>query len=220
MKTIFKAALLATVPFAVAAIALPTVASAQAAGSIAVASLDEAVQKSNAFVLAVNQIKITYKPQLDAFDARSKVLNTEMQPMVTAFQAAQRAPSPNQAALQTQYTALQTKQQNAQKELQGLYAPIGRAQAYAEEQIVAKLDGVLKSTMTAKKVALVLQPQSTVSYQPTVDITPDIIAGLNVAITTVSITPPAGWQPGGQGQAGATAAPAAATPAKPAPTGR
>jgi Skp family chaperone for outer membrane proteins len=218
MKTIFKAALLATAPFAVAALALPTVAAAQTTGSIAVASLDEAVQKSNAFVLAVNQIKITYKPQLDAFDARSKALNAEMQPMVTAFQTAQRAPNPNQAALQTQYTTLQTRQQAAQKELQGLYAPIGRAQAYAEEQIVAKLDGVLKSTMTAKKVSLVLQPQATISYQPTVDITPDIIAGLNTAVASVSITPPAGWQPGGQGQAGA--APAAATPAKPAPTGR
>jgi Skp family chaperone for outer membrane proteins len=218
MKTIFKAALLATAPLALASVILPSVASAQATGGIAVANLDEAVQKSNAFVLAVNQIKITYKPQLDAFDARSKALNAEMQPMVTAFQTAQRAPNPNQTALQTQYTALQTKQQAAQKELQGLYVPIGRAQAFAEEQIVAKLDGVLKSTMTAKKVSLVLQPQATISYQPTVDITNDIVTGLNAAITTVSITPPAGWQPGGQGQAGAPAA--AATPAKPAPTGR
>jgi Skp family chaperone for outer membrane proteins len=218
MKTIYKSILLATAPIALAGIVLPTVASAQAAGSIAVASLDEAVQKSNAFVLAVNQIKNTYKPQLDAFDARSKVLNAELQPLVAAFQTAQKAPNPNQAALQTQFNALQTKQQNAQKELQGLYAPIGRAQAYAEEQIVAKLDGVLKSTMTAKKVALVLQPQATISYQPTVDITPDIITGLNGVVTTVSITPPAGWQPGAQGQAGAAAP--ATTPPKPAPSGR
>ncbi|MFM9852631.1 MAG: OmpH family outer membrane protein [Sphingomonadaceae bacterium] len=219
MKTIYKSLLLAAAPIAIAGTVLPTVASAQVTGSIAVASLDEAVQKSNAFVLAVNQIKITYKPQLDAFDARSKVLNAELQPLVAAFQTAQKAPNPNQAALQTQFTALQTKQQNAQKELQGLYAPIGRAQAYAEEQIVAKLDGVLKTTMTAKKVALVLQPQATISYQPTVDITSDIITGLNGVVATVSVTPPAGWQPGGQGQAGAPAA-AAATPAKPAPTGR
>jgi Skp family chaperone for outer membrane proteins len=220
MTKFAKFMLLAAAPIA-AVVALPTVASAQAT-SIGVANLEEAVQKSNAFVLAINQIKITYKAQIDAFEARSKALNTEIQPLVTAFQTAQRAPNANQAALQTQYTALQTRQQNANKELQTLYLPVGRAQAFAEEQIVAKLDPALKAAMTKKKVALVLQPNATVSYQPVADITTDIVAELNTAVPNVSITPPANWQPGGQqGQAGAPAAPGApAQPAKPQPQGR
>ena len=50
------------------------------------------------------------------------------------------------------------------------------------------------------------------SYQPTVDITDAVVTEINALVPSVSITPPAGWQPGRQGQA---AAPAAA-PANPA----
>jgi Skp family chaperone for outer membrane proteins len=215
MKTFVKAALLAAAPIAVIS-ALPTDASAQVVSNVAVANLEDAVQKSNAFVLAINQIKITYKPQIDAFEARSKVLNAELAPLVTAFQAAQRAPNPVQSALQAQYTAIQTKQQSAQKELQGLSAPFGRAQAYAEEQIVAKVDAALKAAMVAKHVTMVVSPQATVSYQPSADITTDVVTQINALVTTVGITPPVGWQPGGQGGTAAPApAPAAAAPTSP-----
>ena len=221
MNTFFKALLLAAAPVA-AVVALPTVASAQVMPGVGVADLNEAVAKSNAWVLAANQIKITYKAQIDAFEARSQVLNAEIQPLVTAFQTAQRAPNPNQQALQTQAQQIQARQQSAQKELGGLYQPIGRAEAYAQEQIAAKLDAALKAAMNKKKVGLVLNPQATISYQPAVDLTNDIIAELNVAVPNVGITPPANWQPGGAGQAAApaAAAPAATTPPKPQPQGR
>jgi Skp family chaperone for outer membrane proteins len=213
MKIALKAAMLAAASLT-AVSALPTIASAQAAGGVAVANLDQAVERSNAYVLAVNQIKTTYKPQIDAFDARSKALNAEMQPMITAFETARRAPNANQQALQTQAQAIQTRQQSAQRELQQLYLPIGRAQAYAEEQITAKLEAALKSAMNAKRIQLVLQPQATVSFQPSVDITNDIIAALNTTVTQVGIVPPQGWNPGGQqGQGAAPAAPG--QPAKP-----
>jgi Skp family chaperone for outer membrane proteins len=221
MKTITKSLLLAAAPLA-AIVAMPVVAMAQAAPAVGVANLNEAVEKSNAWVLAANQIKITYKAQIDAFEARSRVLNGEIQPLVTAFQTAQRAPNPNQAALQTQAQAIQTRQQSAQKELGGLYQPIGRAETYAQEQIAAKLDAALKAAMVKKKVGIVLQPQATISYQPALDITADIIAELNTSVPNVSITPPANWQPGGQGGAAPAAAPAAGTPTppKPQPQGR
>jgi Skp family chaperone for outer membrane proteins len=219
MKTLLKGA-------ALAALAIPAAAHAQAT-SIGVANLDQAVERSGAYTLAVSQIKTTYKAQIDAFDARSKVLNTEIQPLITAFQTAQRAPNANQQALQTQATQIQTRQQNAQRELQQLYLPIGRAQAYAEEQVVAKLDQALKAAMNAKRIGLVLQPQATVSYQPVADITNDIIGELNKLVPSVGIVPPANWQPGGQGQApGAAPAvpvpgqPAAPQPPRPQPQGR
>jgi Skp family chaperone for outer membrane proteins len=204
MITKLKAALLAAT-----VIALPSTALAQAAASaIAVANLEEAVQKSRAFTTAIGQIKVTYKAQIDTLEARQKALNAEIAPLVTAFQAAQKAPNPNQAALQTQYNAIQTKQQNGQKELQNLGTPVARAQAYVEEQIVGKLDAALKAAMVKKGVAMVLSPQATVSYAPTADLTDEITAELNTTVPSANITPPAGWQPGGQG---------AAQPAKPAP---
>jgi Skp family chaperone for outer membrane proteins len=212
MTKIFKAILLASAPMTLA-IALPTVASAQAVTNVAVANVEEAVQRSAAFTAAVAQIKTTYKAQIDAFDARQKSLQAELQPLVTAFQTAQRAPNANQAALQTQATAIQTRQQAAQRELQNLALPFGRAQAYAEEQISGKLEAALKAAMIKRKVNLVVAPQATISYQPTADITGDIVTELNTLVPSVSTAVPANWQPGGQGQA--ASAPPAATPPKP-----
>ena len=217
MKTFFKAALLAAAPLI---IAMPVAAQAQAVEGIAVADIQGAVQKSAAFITAMGQMKTTYATQIATFEARSKVLQGEIAPLVTAFQAAQKANTP-QATLQTQYAAIQTKQQSAQAELQRLSAPIARAQGYVEEQIGAKLDTAIKAAMVARKVNLVLAPQATISYQPSVDITDAIVAELNRNVPTVGITPPAGWQPGGQGAAANAAAPAAAPkPTTPPPSGR
>jgi Skp family chaperone for outer membrane proteins len=212
MTKIFKALMLASAPV-LAVAALPTVASAQAVTNVAVANAEEALQRSNAFTQAVAQIKTTYKTQIDAFEVRQKALQAQIQPLVTAFQAAQKAPNPNQAALQTQVTAIQTKQQSAQRELQQLSTPFARAQAYAEEQIAAKLEAALKAAMLKRKVNLVLTPQAAVSYQPSADITNDIVAELNTLVPSVSIAVPANWQPG-QNQA------AGAAPTAPKPQGR
>ena len=211
MTKIFKIMLLATVPMAFS-VALPTAASAQAVTNVAVANVEEAVQRSGAFTAAVAQIKVTYKAQIDAFDARQKVIQAELKPLVAAFQAAQAAPNANRTALETQANAIQTRQQTAQRELQNLAQPFGRAQAYAEEQIGSKLEAALKAAMVKRKVSLVVSPQATISYQPAADITGDIVTELNTLVPAVSIAVPANWQPGGQGQA---AAPAITTPPKP-----
>jgi Skp family chaperone for outer membrane proteins len=212
MKTIFKAALLAAAPLA---LAIPVAAQAQAVEGIAVADIQGAVQKSAAFITAMNQMKTTYATQITTFETRSKALQAEIAPLVTAFQTAQKANTP-QATLQTQYNAIQQKQQAAQAELQRLSAPIARAQGFVEEQIGAKLDAAIKAAMIAKKVNLVLNPQATISYQPSVDITDAVVAELNRTVPAVGITPPAGWQPGGQGAA--APAPVAPKPTTPTPT--
>ena len=209
MKMIFKAALLAAAPI----LATSGVAHAQAVSGIAVADIQGAVQRSAAFTTAMTQMKTTYAAPISTFEARSKALQAEIAPLVTAFQAAQKA-NTAQATLPTQYTAIQRKQQSAQTELQTLSAPIARAQAYVEEQIGAKLDGAIKAAMVARKVNLVLSPQATISYQPTVDITDAVISELNRSVPTVSITPPAGWQPNAQGGAPSAARPATPTPGR------
>ncbi len=215
MKTLLKATLFATASLGMVA-ALPSFAMAQAAPAapvVGIANLEEAVAKSNAWVLAANQIRITYAPQITAFEARKRGIEAELQPLAAAIQAAQAAPSPNTAAINGQIQQFQGRQQAAQGELQRLYAPIGRAEAFAQEQILTKLDSALKAAMTKRRVGIVLQPQATVSYAPTADITNDIVAELNTSVPQVSIAVPANWQPGGGG-----AAPAAG--AAPAPAGR
>jgi Skp family chaperone for outer membrane proteins len=214
MKTIFKALALATVT-TVGAVSFAPLASAQAVQGVAVADLEDAIAKSNAAVLAANQIKMTHKAAIDAVDARTAVLNTEYQQMVQAYQTAARAPNPNQATLQTQAAAIQKKQQDAQRELQNMAKPYVLAEAYAMEQIKAKLEPAVRAAMTAKRVSILLQPQALILPAPTADITNDVVAELNKVVANVSITPPAGWP-----NQGGAAAPAAVTPAKPQPSGR
>jgi Skp family chaperone for outer membrane proteins len=215
MKNMFKAALLAAATVTAVA-AVPQIASAQAVGGIGVADLEDAMQKSNAFVLAVNQIKITYKAQLDAFEARRVALEAALAPKVEAFQAAQKVPNANQPALQVQLTALQKQKQDGDRELATMYGPVQRVTAYVQEQIGRNMEAALKSAMRKKGVGVVLSPnpQVTISYVPSADITNDIVTELNVLVPTVSTAVPAGWQPG---QAAGAAAPA--RPAAPAPAG-
>ncbi len=225
MKTIIKAFALATAP--VAALALTAVpAAAQSKSGIAVANLGQAVATTTAYATARTQMNTTYKPQIDAFNARKTALDTELKTKSDALQAALKAannqPTP---ALQTQYEQLQQRSQQAQEELQRQGQPIALAQAYIEEQITAKLGDALKAAMAKTKTDLVLTPDATVSYGPAVDITAAVTTELNALVPSVGITPPAGWQPGRQGQPGsapAAAAPAPAASGKPAqkPTSR
>lgn len=212
MKTIVKAAALILAP--VTTLALTAVpAAAQSKTGIAVADLQGAVGTSAAYTTARTQMQTTYKPQIDAFNARKTAIDTDLKTKGDALQAALKAaggkPTP---AIETQYQQFQQSQQAAQAELQRLGQPIALANAYVEEQITAKLSDALKAAMTKAKVDLVLNPEATVSYQPTVDITQSVVTELNALVPSVGITPPAGWQPGRQGQA--AAAPAPATPAQ------
>lgn len=197
-------------------------ATAQVAG-IAVADPEAAVANSKAWATARTQIQTTYKAQLDQANTRRQAITTELQPLVAAYQKAAAAPGATEASLRTQAQAIQTREQTANAELQRLTAPASRAQAYAIEQISAKLPDAVNGAVRAKNVSLLLRPNAALFAQPTTDITSAITAELDRLVPTVGITPPANWQPGQQGDA-AAAAPAAA-PAAPAantraPTGR
>jgi Skp family chaperone for outer membrane proteins len=211
MKTLIKAVLLASAGIGAVAI-VPTIAAAQAVSNVAVADLEDAVAKSNAYVLAVNQIKITHKATIEKVDARTAVLNNELQVLAKAFETARAAPNPNQAALQQQAQSIQGKQEAAQRELQTLALPYARAEAFAKQQITAKLETALKNVMAAKRLSMVIKPD--VLWLPAAassDVTADVVAQLNTLVPSVSITPPA---------AGAAPAAAPGTPPKPQPSGR
>lgn len=214
--TTFKTLLLA------AALMAPGVAAAQV-GGIAVADPEAAVANSRAWSAARTQIQTTYKTQLDQANARRQAISAELQPLVTAYQTAAAAPGATEASLRPQAQAIQTKEQAANAELARLTQPAQRAQAYALEQISAKLPDAVNAAVRAKNVSLLLRPNAALFANPAADVTSAITAELDRAVPTVSITPPANWQPGQQQQQGA-AAPASQTPAPAAntrrPTGR
>ena len=232
MNILTKTALLATLPAALLA-AIPATVFAQAAapapalagGGVAIADLEEAVNKSNAWVLAVNQIKITHKDVIARFEARAAAINTELQPFATQIQTAQRAPNPNEAAIKGQVEAFQKRQAAAEQELQAMRLPVTRSEAFAKQQIFEKLEQAARSAMTKRRIGLLLKPDAAQLNATSSDITTDIITEINALVPSVNTNPPANWPPQ-QGAAGAAPAPGAVQPAprpqtpKPQPQGR
>jgi Skp family chaperone for outer membrane proteins len=193
-----------------AALAVAAPATAQVNG-IAVANPEAAVAKTRAWVTAKSQIETQYKTQLDQANARRQAAQTELQPLVSAYQTAARAPNASEASLRPQLQAIQTREQAAQQEIGRLTQPAQRAQAYAIEQISNQLRTAVDGAVAKKRVTLLLRPEAALFAQPAADITNDITAELDRLVPTVSITPPANWQPGQQ--QGAAAATTQQTPA-------
>ncbi|TXC68817.1 OmpH family outer membrane protein [Sphingorhabdus soli] len=212
MKTLFKAAALASVTLAGMTVAAPAVM-AQSRTSIAVADYEGAVTKSAAFTTAMTQMQTTYAAQIKAVQDRAAQLQADAQPAVDAYNAAAKAPGATDASIRPAAEALQRKQTAAQQEIGRLNQPILLARAYVEDQIVVQLDAAVKAAMTAKKVDLLIQPQAVLAREPYVDITDAVVAELNRRVPSVGIVPPAGYEPGKlQKDAQQRQAPAAAQP--------
>lgn len=200
MRIFLNAVALATAPVTVLALSA-TPATAQSKLGIAVVNLDHAVNASSAATTARSQMQVTYKASIDNFNTRKAALDAELKQKAEALQAAAKAANGKSTpALQSQYEALQKRQQEAQAELQRIGQPIALANAFVEEQISAKINDALKNAMAKAKVDLVLTPEATVSYQPSVDMTNMVVTELNALVPTVGIVPPTGWKPGGQQQ--------------------
>lgn len=185
-----------------AAIATPLALAAPASAEVAVADLNAAVSQSAAMKAAGAQIQTQYKAQIDAANARQQALQTQLAPLAQELQTLQGNPATAPATLQTKAQAFQARRDAAQKELAGLTASFERPAAYAQEQVVDKLDQAVRAAMTAKNVTVLIRPDAVFTALPAGDLTQDIVAQLNNLVKTVSTTPPAGWTPGQQQAAG------------------
>ncbi len=214
MKTMFKAIAFATV--AAGSIAVATPAAAQSRVGVAVADAPTAIEQSTTYKNALRQIQTTYAAQIQQANTREQALVAEIQPLATAYNNAVNAKPQVPATINAAAQALQTKQQAAQRELATIRRPLELAGAYVQSQLTPRLEEATKNVMRSKKVDLILSAQATTYFEPYVDISSDIGAELSRLVPTVSVTPPAGWQPGQQQQAPA----AAPAPARPAPRGR
>ncbi|MFT5537686.1 OmpH family outer membrane protein [Parasphingorhabdus sp.] len=194
-KTILKSAAVAMVAMTAPAL-VSAPAMAQSKSSIAMANYEAAMAKSQAYTVAMTQMQTTYKADIDAVNARATALQAELKPVVEAYNAAVQKPGATPQSVQPQAQALQAKQQSAQQELTVLRQRISLATAYVEEQIALKLEAAVKAAMKVKNVDLVLSPQAVIAREPYVDITDAIVLELNKLVPSVSITPPAGWEPG------------------------
>lgn len=171
-------------------------ATAPAVAGIAVANLDAVIANSNAFRTAQQQRPVTYKAQIDAAEARRKVLAGQLQPMADKFTRESQAPNANQASLAQQAQAIQKLQESGQTELQNLLQPVAMSEAYVQEQINDKLDQAVKNAMVKQKVSLLLNPQAIVALANNAyNLNQAILNELNTLLPSAQLVPPQGWEP-------------------------
>lgn len=223
MTSTFKTAALAATA-AVALLAAPASAqrnrdaapTAPVAPIVVVADTDGAIQASNAYQVAMQQMQATYAPQLADLQTRRTALQAELQTLYTAVETEQNRTPQNRTALETAARNFQARQASAEQEIQRIGAPLELARQYVIEQITLQMSPAVTTARTARGANLVLRRESVIYAGEVANITPAIVAELNRLVPNVQIVPPQGYEPGqliAAQQAAANPAAAAATPA-------
>jgi Skp family chaperone for outer membrane proteins len=197
---ISKKHLLLALAAAPAAIAVAAPASAQVNG-IAYASPVRVVGGSKAFGAAQQQISTTYKAAFDQLAQRRQALANELKPLTAQIdsnkdgnvtdaeiQAAQNAKNP---AIEK----IRTAQTNAQNDIARLGNPAARAELFAIESLLRQYEPAQLRVVNARKIGVVLSPEVFMYAPDSADISQAITAEIDKVAPTVSIQPPADWQP-------------------------
>lgn len=180
-------------------------AQAQVAG-IAIADPETVILTAKALDAANATIATTYKAQLDQATARAQALQAQLNTLYAPLdlnkdkQLSDDEIAKAQAAKSPALAQIETAQRTGQADVARLRGPATLAQAYAIEQISQKYAAAMQSVVASKKLSLLLSAGTVQFSAPAVDVTDAIKAELDRANPTVTITPPAGWQPSQQTQ--------------------
>ncbi|HUE78562.1 MAG TPA: OmpH family outer membrane protein [Sphingomicrobium sp.] len=183
MKTMITLATLiglATVPSAALAQRVP-------AASIVVVETDRIYRECTACRTAQTQLQT----RVTALQTRQQTLTNELRPEGQAIQAAIQALNGKEpdAALRTRAQAFQTRQEQANQELSRGQQNIQSIQANVVQQINARMNPVISQVMTARGANLAVDVGSTLAHAPVINVTAEVLAGLNRALPSVSLTP-------------------------------
>ena len=182
LNKIFAAALAASV-------LMPVAAQAQRAPAavIVVVDSDRIYRECTACKTAQTQLQ----GQVTALQNRSRTLEAQLRPEGQAIQTAANALKGKEpdAALKTRATNFQKKQSDAQQELQRSQQNIQSIQANVVKQIDAQLRPAINSVMVAKGANLAVDVEATLAHGQGLDVTADVLAAVNRALPSVSLTP-------------------------------
>lgn len=190
MKIFSKFAVVSSV--AALAMSMSSAASAQVAG-IATVDTTVAIFKSKALGAAYTAISKQFEGSAALMDTKQK----EMQPLRAQLDTnkdgklTQEEVDAARAANNPIIKTLEDKE----GEVAALQDPIIRAQVFALQNIASKYEAAQTQVIAAKKIGIILAPDAFLWAPPSVDITPDVTAALNVLVPTVNTTPPANYQP-------------------------
>jgi Skp family chaperone for outer membrane proteins len=196
MKTLIYLAALAA-----SAAAVPTVAVAQRAPAavIVVVDSDRIFRECTACKSAQSQLQT----KVTALQTRQKTLADGLRPEGQSIQAAIQALAGKEpdAALRARVKAFQAKEEAANKELQTGQQNLQSIQANVVRQLNTRLAPIINQVMTAKGANMAVDVGATLGHAQGTDATADVLAALNAALPSVSLTPlPASAQQQPQGR--------------------
>ncbi len=197
---ITKKAILAAMLAAPAALAIAAPANAQVAG-LAYANPTSVVAASKAFGAANQQISTTYKAAFDQMQQRRTALENELKPLVAQLDAnkdgkvSEEEGKAAQTAKNPAIEKIRTAQTNAQTDLGRLSNPAARAELFAIELILRQYEAAQLRVVNARKISVVLSPEVFMYAPDSANISQAITAEIDKVAPTVSIQPPADWQP-------------------------
>ncbi|HET7315992.1 MAG TPA: OmpH family outer membrane protein [Sphingomicrobium sp.] len=172
-----------------AALAVPTAASAQRAPAavVVVVDTDSIYRDCTACKSAQSQLQ----SRVQALQTRQKTLADQLRPEGQSIQAAIRALDGKEpdAALTKRVKDFQQKEQQANEELAKAQQNLQSIQANIVRQIEARLRPVINQVMTQRGANLALDVDNTLAHVQATDVTAAVLAGLNAALPSVSLTP-------------------------------
>ena len=174
---------------AASALAVPATVSAQRvpAASIAVVDSGKIYAECTACVAARSQLQSQTTTLQNRQKALADGLRPEGQQLETAVNAlAGKTPD---AALQARIKAFQDKERAANTELQQGQQRLQSTQANVLRQINERLNPIINQAMTARGANVALDVDATLAHAATINITADVLARLNAALPSVSVTP-------------------------------
>ena len=174
---------------AVAAVAIPAAAPAQRApAAVAVViDSDRVYRDCNACRTAQQQLQT----QITGLRNRQQALTNEIRPEGEAIQQAVQALNGREpdAALRTRVQNFQRRQEQAQQELSRLEQNIQSIRANVIRQIDERMRPVINQVMTQRGANIALDTNTTLGHAPAINVTDAVLAGLNAALPSVSLTP-------------------------------
>ena len=174
---------------AASTVAVPASVSAQRLPATVVAVVDtgKIYSECTACVAARTQLQ----SQMTALQTRQKTLADQLRPDQTSLETAVNALNGKQpdAALQARIKAYQDKERAANTELQTGQQRLQSTQANVLRQVNERLNPIINQAMTARGANIAVDVDATLAHSQTVNITADVLARLNSALPSVSVTP-------------------------------
>ncbi len=174
---------------AAGAAGMPTAAQAQRAPAAVIVVVD-----SNRIFRECNACRTaqaSLESQSNALQTRQRTLAGPLRTESQAIQAAITALGGKEpdTALRNRIQAFQRREQTANEELQRSQANLQSIQQNVLRQINARLGPAVNQVMVQRGATLAVDVEATLAHSAATDVTPAVLAALNAALPSVSLTP-------------------------------